>query len=277
VKTSTQLKARIRILAKEQGVDAAFLLRRFLLERLLERVCTSRYRDNFVLKGGLLVSSIAGITARTTMDMDASVRRLPLSSERIGKVLDSILSIPLDDGATFVLRSMEEVRGGEEYHGFRVTVEARIDKTREIIGIDISTGDCITPEAVLHEFLLILEPRSIRVRSYPVETVLAEKIETILSRGITNTRMRDFYDIWLLSSKIPPPVPTHLLTAIENTFTHRHSTKLLAVAASIIAEIRADGRMLSHWERYRRKYSFAEMLSWETVIHSIANLSLPRN
>jgi predicted nucleotidyltransferase component of viral defense system len=190
--TSTQLKALIRNLSKEKSVQAEIILRNFILERLLERISLSPFRDKFILKGGMLIAAMVGIDTRSTMDMDATIRGIPLSEEVLAEAMKVILDSPVDDGVKMTLKGFENIRDESEYPGIRISIEAILDKTRQVMKIDVTTGDKITPQAVEYSFRLLFEDRSISILAYNLETVLAEKLETILSRSTTNTRMRDY-------------------------------------------------------------------------------------
>ena len=198
MKTSTQLKALLRNLSKKTNAEAEILLRNFMLERFLERVSISEYRKNFILKSGMLIASMVGIDTRSTMDMDATIKGQKLTAEEISAVCTNILSVHIDDGVDLNLRDIEEIREEADYPGYRVSIEARLDKTRQTLKVDITTGDYVTPKEIEYRFKLMFEDREINILAYNLETVLAEKLETIITRGITNTRMRDFYDIYIL-------------------------------------------------------------------------------
>ena len=198
MKTSTQLKALIRNLSRDKGINAEILLRNFMLERLMERISLSEFRDQFILKGGMLIAAIVGIDARATMDMDATIRGFELNEDKLKNIFNEILSIPVDDGVIMRLSKVESIRDEAEYPGIRISIESVLDKTRQTMKVDITTGDKITPRAIEYKFQLLLEDRTISVLAYNLETIFAEKLETILSRGTATTRMRDYYDIYIL-------------------------------------------------------------------------------
>ena len=199
IKTATQVKALIRNKSAGDSDKAQILLRIYMMERLLERISVSEYHGNFVLKGGMLVSSLVGVDMRTTMDIDTTVRALPLTEEKAREFLEKIMAIDLEDGVSFRITKTEDIMEGHQYEGIRFFIEGTIDKLRQTIKIDISTGDAITPGAVEYELPLILEKRKIGLWAYNIETLLAEKLETVMTRAEANTRMRDFYDIYVLT------------------------------------------------------------------------------
>lgn len=199
IKSSNQLKAKVRNLSGGDDKVAKALIRIFFMERFMERVSLSPYRDQFILKGGMLVSSLIGINLRATMDIDTTVKALPLTEADIARIINEITQIPLEDNISFKITKIETIMEEFDYPGVRVHLEAYLERLKQAIKIDISTDDVITPSAIEYVYQLNLEDRSIKLNTYNVETMLAEKAQTILNRGIANTRMRDFYDIYELS------------------------------------------------------------------------------
>ena len=195
IKTARQLKDLIRNLSRKKSADAQLLMRNYMMERFLERISLSEYRDKFILKGGMLVAAMVGLDARSTMDLDAPVKGANVNVEDIENLISAIVSVPLDDGVKFQLKSISEIMDETEYPGIRVNMTTTFDGVVTPLKIDISTGDAITPREIRYSFKLMLEDRSIDIWAYNLETVLAEKLETIITRTTTNTRMRDFYDI----------------------------------------------------------------------------------
>ena len=247
MKTSTQLKALIRNLSKDKDIKAEILLRNFMLERLLERISLSKYREQFILKGGMLIASIVGVDARSTMDMDATIQGFELSEEELADVLNVILAVEIDDGVTMSLSKIESIREGSDYPGMRVSISAILDKTRQTMKVDITTGDRITPKAIEYHFKLLLEDRSISVLAYNLETVFAEKMETILSRGTTTTRMRDYYDIYILSSLYEDNLDNDILKiAFKETATYRGTYENISSNGSEYIEMIEDSTILSN-------------------------------
>lgn len=201
IHTAIQLKAKVRNLSGGDNKIAMTLIRTFFMERFLERISLSRYKDQFILKGGMLVSSLIGMSARATMDIDATIQALPLSKEDINRILTEICSIQLEDNISFSIANLETVMDGFEYPGIRVHMLGMMDKLQQPIKIDISTDDAITPEAITYDYQLMFEERTIQLRTYNIESLLAEKTQAILARGLANTRMRDFYDVYEITLK----------------------------------------------------------------------------
>ena len=237
MKSSTQLKALIRNLAKEKNINAQILMRNYMLERLLERISLSKYRFNFVLKGGMLVAAMVGLDARATIDMDATIKGYPLSEESVKGIFEEILAVPIDDGTQMRIKHIDAIRDEANYNGLRVSLEAIFDGIRTSLKIDITAGDKITPREISYRFNLMLEDRQIDIFAYNLETVLAEKLETVISRGITNTRMRDFYDIFILLKMHSDSLDKELLAkALASTAENRGTSGSFADGRVIIDE-----------------------------------------
>ena len=198
ITAARQLKDLVRNLSKKKSADAQILMRNYMMERFLERISLSEYKNQFILKGGMLVAAMVGLDARATMDLDATIKGTNVSVEDVEMIISQIISIPLDDGVSFRIKRISEIMEEADYPGVRVSMETKFDGVITPLKIDISTGDIITPREIKYNFNLMLENRTIEVWAYNLETVLAEKLETVISRNVTNTRMRDFYDIYIL-------------------------------------------------------------------------------
>ena len=273
IKTARQLKDLIRNLSKDKSADAQILMRNYMMERFLERISLSEYRDKFILKGGMLVAAMVGLDARSTMDIDATVKGATVGIEDVENMIASIISVPVDDGVGFRVKRISEIMDEAEYPGIRVSMETEFDGVITPLKIDISTGDAITPREVRYSFKLMLEDRSIEIWAYNLETVLAEKLETVVSRATTNTRMRDFYDLHILSQLHDRSiVPTDLRAALIATAKKRGTEKYLADAPAAFDEVEADPNMEKLWQAYQKKFSYAADLSWHTVVESIRSL-----
>ena len=270
IKSRMQLNALIRNKAAGDGDKAQILLRIYMMERLLERISVSRYRDNFILKGGMLVSSLVGVDMRTTMDIDTTIRALPLTQEKAKAFLEKIMAIDLEDNVSFRITKIEDIMEGHEYEGFRFHIEGVLEKLRQTIKIDISTGDAIIPAAVKYELPLVLENRKIGLWAYNMETLLAEKLETVMTRAEANTRMRDFYDIYILTRQEVIEInPTHLKEAFAATCRKRGSEAAIPSFDEVLESIEASPEMLDAWENYRKNNPYVEDLTWGEAIHSV--------
>ena len=198
IKTSRQLKDKVRNMARGDSAMAQLLIRNYGMERFLERVSLSEHRDNFILKGGMLVSAMVGLENRATMDIDTSIRNMPLDTIAAKAMVEEIVAVPVDDNIRFEINDFGTIMDDAEYSGVRISLNAFLDATRIPLKIDISTGDAITPAAVNYQYKLMFEERYITLWAYNLETVLAEKIETVLSRSVLNTRLRDFLRLHLI-------------------------------------------------------------------------------
>lgn len=227
--TPAQIKGRIKNVAKQNESDPITLLRIYMMERFLERITYSKYKDDFIVKGGILVTSMIGISMRSTMDIDTTIRNFDLTKEETTRIINEIKDISLDDHIEFILNDVSEIMDNMEYPGIRIHMNSKLENLIVPIKIDISTGDVITPREVRYEYPLLLEDKSIQLWSYNLETILAEKIQTILSRGLLNTRMRDFYDITTLFNRYKDSINYNDLSlAFDKTCRKRETLSLLS-------------------------------------------------
>ena len=271
--TSMRMKALIRNIAKEKNINSGIVLRNYMLERLLERISKSKYKDNFVLKGGMLVASIVGIDSRATIDLDATLRHFPLSKEKLEKAFEDILKIEIDDGITIKLLNIVEIREDAEYHGFRLSLVGMVDESKIPLKVDITTGDKITPDAIKYSFKLLLEDRNIEVLAYNLETVLAEKVESIISRGLANTRMRDFYDIYILTKLQGENINSSLFKeALAATSKNRGSENQISNAENILIDISESEKLKSLWKNYITKNPYAQEINWTSAFNAVNKL-----
>lgn len=274
IHTSRQLKALVRNLSKGNSMQAQIMIRNYIMERFLERLSLSPYRGNFILKGGILVSAMVGLDTRSTMDIDATIKNLPLSVKNAESILAEIISVPIDDGVLFKMERISEIMDEAEYSGIRASMMAFIDTMRTPLKLDISTGDRITPREVEYQFKLMFEDRSILVLAYNLETVLAEKLETVLSRGIANTRLRDFYDLYILQhDRMQSFDESTLSGAFRATCAHRNSQAAVSKGLEILHKVRESTEMQNLWIAYQQKFSYAECISWDAVMDAVCALS----
>lgn len=269
IKTSKQLKDLIRNLSKKNAADAQILMRNYMMERFLERISLSEYRDHFVLKGGMLVAAMVGLDTRSTMDMDATVKGFPVNEASVKDMVEKILTVPVNDGVSFRVKRVQSIMDEAEYPGVRVSMETTFDGVITPLKVDISTGDIITPKEVRYRFKLMLEERSIEVWAYNLETVLAEKLESIIYRGITNTRMRDFYDVYILSQMYADQLSAKVFhEALVATSRKRGHLEQLEDAVNVFDEVEQDTRMENLWRSYQKNFSYAADYSWHSVVES---------
>ena len=272
IKTSRQLKDKVRNMARGDSAKAQLLIRNYGMERFLERVSLSEHRDNFILKGGMLVSAMVGLENRATMDIDTSIRNMPLDTIAAKAMVEEIIAVPVDDNIRFEINDFGTIMDDAEYSGIRISLNAFLDATRISLKIDISTGDAITPAAVNYQYKLMFEERYITLWAYNLETVLAEKIETVLSRSVLNTRLRDFYDLYVLQDTGLEIDKATLAAALTATARKRGSEQALALYERTLDEIRISPLMREQWERYQGKNNYAESIVWDDVISDIRAL-----
>ncbi len=270
------LKAKIRNIAKQKNIPAQVILQNYMFERLLVRLSASEYKEKFVLKGGMLVAAIVGLDNRATMDMDTTLKNLPLTPEAIRSALEIICDIEFDDGVVFEVGTISPIREDDIYGGYRVSVIAKLDTLVTPLSIDVSTGDVITPYAVQYNFSEIFDDeKSYELWAYNIETVMAEKVETILRRGVFNTRPRDFYDAYILATtqKFDKALFTEALKA---TAAHRGTAEQIADVPGILHNIEESPELRAMWDKYRNQFTYAGGIEYEHIMQTIREVSLNR-
>ena len=275
ITTARQLKDLVRNLSKKKSADAQILMRNYMMERFLERISLSEYKNQFILKGGMLVAAMVGLDARATMDLDATIKGTNVSVEDVEMIISKIISIPLNDGVLFRIKRISEIMEEADYPGVRVSMETKFDGVITPLKIDISTGDIITPREIKYKFNLMLENRTIEVWAYNLETVLAEKLETVISRNVTNTRMRDFYDIYILQKLYGEQLSKDVLRdALVATAKKRETLEQIETEDidEVFDEIQSNSVMENLWKAYQRNYSYSADIPWHTIMKSIRTL-----
>ena len=264
------LRAKINNYAKEHGILAQVVLQNFMFECLLDRISRSKYVDNFVIKGGILVSSLVGLDVRSTMDMDTTLVHLSLTEEKIKEAMNTIIAVPADDGVVFNFVSVEPIRKDDVYGGFCLRLDAKYESIETPLSIDISTGDAITPEPMNYGYKRLFNSENvIPLHSYPLETVLAEKIETIITRGILNTRPRDFYDVYILTKTQGYNAET-LRKAIFATAEHRGTKAIMeAETNNRLAVIENSSELQSQWAKYQKKFPYAKDITYQETVNAV--------
>ncbi len=272
-KNRAQLKAWIKNMSSKVNVNENIILQNYMLERLLERISVSNYKYKFVLKGGMLITAIVGIDMRNTLDMDATIKGFDLEKDNLENILNEIFNIDLDDGVTFEFTNIKEIRQEDEYGGYRVSLNAKFDKLVVPMKLDITTGDVIVPKEVNYKFGLMFEDRSIEILAYNMETVIADKFETIISRNVDTTRARDFYDIYILWTTQQQNFDKELLgQAIVEKFKYRESTDKLNNIDEIMEVIKESDVLKEYWKNYQSKFSYAEDISYEDTLEVLEEI-----
>lgn len=269
----TDIKRLAKEIENKYDLNYYEILQRYMFERVLERISVSKYQDNFILKGGLLLSAMFGIDNRMTKDMDATITGIDVSKDKMLKVLNEILSINLKDGVKFDVVDITDIREDDEYGGNKYHIVGKLQSLKVNLEIDISTGDKVTPRELKYKYPLIFEDRTIMISSYNIETILAEKIETVLRRGSFNSRMKDFYDIYYFLTKLRKEIDINILKeAVDNTFTKRDSFEYLNDYEQIIDSIIGNERLERLWNIYSNKYKYANGIDINEILNLLKDI-----
>ncbi|EFQ49482.1 nucleotidyl transferase AbiEii/AbiGii toxin family protein [Lactobacillus iners] len=268
------IKGKIRNLAEQKNLKSQEVLQIYFFERLLERLSKSQYKNNFVIKGGFLISSLIGIENRTTMDMDTTIKGIALKENRIKEIVEEILDINVDDGIRFEIKDISYIREEDKYENFRISLIANVGKTQNPMKIDITTGDAITPREIEYAYPCIFSKKDIKIMAYPLETILAEKYETIIRRNITTTRMRDFYDLYTLYKLKKDDIDYEVLKeAVKRTSNRRGSQEMMKDYEKIIEDIKEDSYLRSLWDVYLKENKYIGDLSFDKIVDVVTILS----
>jgi len=245
----------------------------FFFEHILMRLEKSKYKHNIILKGGLLLSSIIGEDFRTTKDMDATLKSIDLEKDNIIKIFNEILSIDINDDITFEIVNVNDIRLEDEYGGFQINILSKLGRLKVNAFIEITSGDIITPREIEYKYNCIFEDSKINIFAYTIETIIAEKFETFISRSITNTRMKDFYDLCILLNEKQDKINNkNLVKAIENTFKKRKTNFELDNIKEIFNAIREDKILINNWSLYQRRTPYTENTNYDEIMDAIAFL-----
>ena len=274
IKTAIQLKAKVRNKSNGNDKIAKTMIRLFFMERFLERVSLSKYKEQFILKGGMLTASFLGIHVRATMDIDTTVRALPLIKEDMEKIIKEICELPLDDCIMFKIVRIDTIMDEFEYPGIRIHLEANLEKLRQPIKIDISTDDVITPGAIEYGYPLIFENRKIELYTYNIETLLAEKTQTIISRGTANTRMRDFYDLYEIIQKMKFSWNIYK-DAFDATCRRRQTVFTKEEIKLELQNLHSSIQMEEFWNQFKYKNYFVEDIEYSKMLSCLSEAILP--
>jgi len=269
--SATQLKDWIRNMSTKTGTPINVLQKTYFMERFLERISRSLYRDNMILKGGFLIASMIGVDKRSTMDMDATAIGLPLSHSRVNEVINDIIAIDVDDGVSFVINKISSIREAGDHDDFRISLKARFHTINVFLKFDVTVGDKVIPREVEYQYKLLFEDRTIPVMAYNLYTILAEKIETIISRNVSNSRARDFYDVYILLSLNRKTLSRdELLLAIQTKAEERESLAFINNYANHLEEINLSPEIANIWNRYAKDFSYANNIKLIDVLKLIS-------
>ena len=273
MKTSKQLLDLIKNKSKILNINPQILLRRYFMEHFLERLSISNYKNDFILKGGILISSLVGLNIRTTLDIDVSITNTDLNITNIQKIIEEISEIYVDNNIKYHIASIKTIRDEFEYPGLRITFDVFMDKIQDFLQIDITTGDVITPNNIEYDYPLLLENKTINLKSYNLETIIAEKLQTILFRSIENTRMRDFYDLFMFNKLYSNKIDKNILfLALQNTCSKRNTIQVINNSKDILLKIKNDTNLNYLWNNYLKKSKINENIEFNDTIESILNI-----
>lgn len=269
IKNAKSLMDKSRNLAATYNITANEVLQNYMFERILERLSISEYKNNFILKGGLLLSSIMGIDTRTTMDMDTCIKGINLTDEQLYKVLKEILNIDVGDNVSFEIKNFEPIREEDDYGGLRYNIIVKFDNIKVNLSIDIATGDLITPCEIEYDYKMIFEDRSLKIMTYNIESIIAEKFQTVISRGILNSRMKDYYDLYYLLT-YKEISKKNFKNAIIRTFEKRETD--INDIDRVLTEIKTSDFIKELWITYSKQHAYANNIEFEQVINVIQKI-----
>lgn len=270
IKNAKSLIDKLKNKAEQNNITVNEVLQNYMFERILERLSISEYKNNFILKGGVLLSSIMGIDTRTTMDMDTCLKGINLTEEQLYKVLKNILDTDVKDGVTFEIKNSKPIREDDEYGGLKYNILAKFDNIKVNLSIDIATGDVITPGEIEYNYKMMFEDKALKIMTYNIESIIAEKFQTIISRNVLNSRMKDFYDLYYLI-KYKTFSKDDLRLAIEKTFDKRNTDiKLINSNISVIQE---SDLLQDLWKTYSQKHKYTKDIKFEDIIETIKKIS----
>ena len=273
IKNATQLKAKIKNFAKEKNMDSRTVLQEYVLERFIDRISKSKYKNDFILKGGMLISSMVGVDLRSTLDIDTTIKGFEFTLDKLNEVLNEIIETNIGDMFNFKILMNKKIMEETEYHGYRVTLEANFDTISQKFKIDISTGDIITPNEVKYNIKQMLSDDKIEILAYNIETILSEKIHSIIQKGEDNTRARDYYDIHILEKTKKEEINNNILKeAIINKFEERKNSNLVSNIYLKVLDLEKNIKLKELWNEYRNKFTYAKDIKFEDTIKSLKNI-----
>lgn len=270
---SMQLKAYIKKMAAEKNISTQLVMQNYMLERLLERISVSKYQSNLILKGGFLISAIVGLDTRATMDLDTTIKGFDVNHDTVRRIFEEIGAILIEDDVKFEVLNTSDIREDDDYPGIRVAMKANYPPLAVPISVDVTTGDKITPRAIEYSFKLLFDDRTIKIMAYNLETVLAEKLETVVTRGIANTRPRDFYDIYILYQLRGPECDRSVLkSALVETASKRKSIAVMSNYKIVLNNIAESEQMKGFWRKYQTDFDYAKDIDFMEICRLIIQI-----
>ena len=270
-----KLRSICKKISDETGLSYNVIQTHYFLETILEKISKSDENQNFIFKGGFLLASFIGIKQRSTVDIDFLIRKFTLTKENISQKLEKILKHEVYEDINYEIKKIEEIRKDDEYGGFRIAIECKLDIIRQIILLDIATGDPITPKEIVYKYKSTFEDKIYEIYTYNIETILAEKIQTIYQRGVFNTRSKDFYDVYILFHLKKKEIDYEKLSiACQNTFIHRNNQFNVIDILNVLGTLKGENDMLKYWGNYQDRFRYAKIISFHEVIDTIAELMM---
>ena len=270
-----KLRSICKKISDETGLSYNVIQTHYFLETILEKISKSDENQNFIFKGGFLLASFIGIKQRSTVDIDFLIRKFTLTKEKISQKLEKILKHEVYEDINYEIKKIEEIRKDDEYGGFRIAIECKLDNIRQIIMLDIATGDPITPKEIVYKYKSTFEDKIYEIYTYNIETILAEKIQTIYQRGVFNTRSKDFYDVYILFHLKKKEIDYEKLSiACQNTFIHRNNQFNVIDILNVLGTLKGENDMLKYWGNYQDRFRYAKIISFHEVIDTIAELMM---
>lgn len=270
IKDRDSLKAKVSNLSNKINIPNKYLIQNFMFEALLKRISMSKYKDKFIIKGGLLLSSIFGVSLRSTMDLDTTIKGLQLDRETIARVINEIINIDLNDNIKLEIENIKNIREEEQYSGFNINLKAEFDSLKTNLMIDVTTGDIITYKEIEYGYVTLFDNEVIDIMTYNYETIVAEKFESIISRNVDNTRMKDYYDLYMFVNLKWNDINKNVLKeAIINTAKNRGTLNYIDNATKYLELINTDVRLKSLWNSYQNNYEYASDISFDDTIKAV--------
>ncbi len=270
IKNRDSLKAKVSNLSNKINIPNKYLIQNFMFEALLKRISMSKYKDKFIIKGGLLLSSIFGVSLRSTMDLDTTIKGLQLDRETIARVINEIINIDLNDNIKLEIENIKNIREEEQYSGFNINLKAEFDSLKTNLMIDVTTGDIITYKEIEYGYVTLFDNEVIDIMTYNYETIVAEKFESIISRNVDNTRMKDYYDLYMFVNLKWNDINKNVLKeAIINTAKNRGTLNYIDNATKYLELINTDVRLKSLWNSYQNNYEYASDISFDDTIKAV--------
>lgn len=268
------LKAKAKNVAQKYNLDSRYIIQYVMFESLIRRISISKYKENIIIKGGFLLSSIFGFNQRSTMDMDATLKGMNLNKENVLNIIKDIIAIDINVGVRYEIFSIKDIRLEKKYPGFKIHLLAYLEDLRTHLMIDITTGDVITLKEIDYEYNTIFDNETINIMSYNIETIIAEKFEAIISRNVINSRMKDYYDLYMFTTLKWDNVNKNLLKiAINNTCNNRKTTNYLNDSSNYINLISKNGDLKKLWKEYQNKNVYAKNINFEDTILAISKIN----